>query len=80
MLHTCVPAAFQHVGEPDHVRLDVGERVRQGVAYSGLRGQVNDAVEGLFREESLHPRLVSQICHDETKSSLARSTARGGRT
>ena len=48
MLHTRVPAAFQHVSEPDHIRLDVGEWVRQRVANSGLSGQVNDAVEVLF--------------------------------
>src|SRR5579872_458933 len=32
---------------------------------------MNDVVEWLFSEESLHSRLVSQICHDETKPSLA---------
>ncbi len=44
MLDAVVAAAFKDVGEADDVAVDVGERVLDGVAHTGLGGEVDDAL------------------------------------
>jgi hypothetical protein len=51
MGHLVVAAAFENIGEADDVAVDVGVRILQRVANTGLRGQVNDLVE-LFGGEN----------------------------
>ena len=51
VLDTLVTAALEDVEEPDHVRVDVGVRVRERVAHPGLCGQVDHAGGPVAPEE-----------------------------
>jgi hypothetical protein len=61
VLHAAVPAALQHVGEAGQVAVDVGHRIRQGVAHAGLRAEVHHALETVAREQVGHGRAVGQV-------------------
>ena len=44
VFNTVVTAAFQYMGEPDDVAIDVGERILDGIAHASLCGKVDDAL------------------------------------
>jgi len=53
-----MPAGFEDMQEADQVALDIGAGVRQRVAHAGLRGQMDDPVEGPPGKKGGHGRLV----------------------
>ena len=62
----CASAAgFEDVVEADEVALDVGIRVRDGIADAGLGGEVHDDVEVVFFEEVVDGYLVGEVRFDE---------------
>ena len=74
VLAAVAPAAFEHIGEADKVRIDIGRRVLEGVAHARLRGQMNDAGESFGGEQSRHPLPVGKIEPDEAKVRKGRQT------
>ncbi len=75
MLHAAVPAALEHVGEADEVRVDVGMRVGDGVAHAGLRGEMDDHVEALALEQCRHAGAIGEVEFGE-REALERRQAR----
>ena len=58
-------AGFQNVVESDEVALDVGVRVRDGIADAGLGGEVHDDGEVVLFEQAVDGRLVGEVCLDK---------------
>ena len=58
VLDLVMAAGFQNVQEADQVALQVGIRVRDGVAHAGLGGEVHDLVELFFGKELVQGFLV----------------------
>ena len=58
-------AGFEDIVEADEVALDVGVRVRDGIADSGLGGEVHDDSEVVLLEQAVDGRLVGEVCLDE---------------
>ena len=58
VLDLVMAAGFQDVQESDQVALQVGVRVRDGVAHAGLGGEVRDLVEFFFGEKLVEAILV----------------------
>ena len=65
MLHRMMAAGFQNVVETDEVRFDIGVRVGDGVAHTGLGGEVDHDLWLVLLEGSVNERLVCQIALDE---------------
>ena len=61
MLDGVVAAAFEDVAEADQVALDVGLRVLQRIAHAGLRGEVDDALGPLPREQRLERLGIGDV-------------------
>lgn len=59
-------AGFQDVQESDQVALQVGVRVRNGVAHACLGGEVHDFVELFFGKELVQGFLVVDAHLDES--------------
>ena len=60
-----VPAGLQDVVETDHVALDVGVRVLDAIADTGLSREVHNDIEVVFPEEFIDERLVGEVALDE---------------
>ena len=60
-----VSACFQDVVESDEVALDVGIRVRDGIADAGLGGEVHDDGEVVLLEQAVDGGLVGEVRFDE---------------
>ena len=58
-------AGFEDVVEADEIALDVGIRVRDGIADAGLGGEVHDDVEVVLFEEVVDGYLVGEVRFDE---------------
>src|SRR3546814_6425394 len=71
MLDAVVAAAFENVGEADQIAVDIGVRVDQRIAHTGLRGEVDHALEALFREQRRHAVAIGEIELDEAEARLA---------
>ncbi len=56
-----VAACFQDVVETDEVALDVGIRVRDGIADTGLGGEVHDDGKVVFLEQAVDCSLVGEV-------------------
>ena len=65
VLDLIVSACFQDVVESDEVALDVGIRVRDGIADAGLGGEVHDDGEVVFLEQAVDGGLVGEVRFDE---------------
>ena len=65
VLHRMMTASLQDVVEPDHIALDVGIRVLDAIANTGLSGKVHDDIEVVFLEEVIDEGLVGEIAFDE---------------
>ena len=68
VLHLVVAAAFQHVAEAYQIGADIGGRVLQAVAHSGLGGQVDHMTEALRRKEPFQACAVGQIRLDKAEA------------
>ena len=66
MRRTCVPARFEHIGEADQVALDIGVRIFEAVANTGLRREMNDTIERPIREAGIQRLTIGQIAMMET--------------
>ena len=60
-----VSAGFQNVVESDEVALDVGVRVRDGIADASLGGEVHDDGKVVLFEQAVDGGLVGEVCLDE---------------
>lgn len=58
-------ASFQDVVESDEVALDVGIRVRDGIANACLGGEVHDDGKVVFLEQAVDGGLVGEVRFDE---------------
>ena len=58
-------AGFEDVVESDEIALDIGVRVRDGIADSGLGGEVHDDGEVVLLEQAVDGRLVGEVRFDE---------------
>src|ERR1700722_9170754 len=67
MLAAVASAAFEHLGEADQVRIDIGRRILQRVTHARLRRQMDDARELPVGEQPRHSRAVGKIEPDETE-------------
>lgn len=56
-----VATCFQDVVETDEVALDVGIRVRDGIADTGLGGEVHDDGKVVFLEQAVDCSLVGEV-------------------
>ena len=65
VLYRMVPARLEDIVESDNIALDVGVRVLDAVAYTGLSREVHHDVELLFGEEGVHEGLVGDGAADE---------------
>ena len=70
MLNLIVAASFEHVQEAHEIALDVRVRMRERVAYAGLRRQVNHALETVFGEQLLDRRAVAKLLAHETETRM----------
>lgn len=52
---------FEDVEMPGEVRADIGGRIVERAAHSGLRGEIDDTVEFSARERGCEGRLISDI-------------------
>src|SRR5260221_29766 len=60
--------ALQEIDESHNVALHIEMRILQGVAYPGLRRQVDDRTELLPREQILHPRKIGDFALNKLES------------
>lgn len=58
-------AGFEDIVEADEVALDVGVRVRDGIADAGLGGEVHDDGEMVLFEQAVDGGLVGEVRLDE---------------
>ena len=58
-------AGFEDIVEADEVALDVGVRVRDGIADAGLGGEVHDDGEVVLFEQAVDGGLVGEVRFDE---------------
>ena len=65
VLYRMMPAGLQDVVESDHVALDIGIRVLDAIANTGLSGKVHHDVEMVFLEEAVDESLVGEVAFDE---------------
>ena len=65
VLDFVVAACFQDVVESDEVALDVGIRVRDGIADASLGGEVHDDGEVVLLEQAVDGGLVGEVRFDE---------------
>src|SRR5690606_32296429 len=63
------PAGFQDIEEADDVAVNVGMGIFEAVANARLGGEVDDAVELIGGEASLHRHPVAEIGPDEAVAS-----------
>ena len=55
------PRQLENVEVPDQVRLDIGARILDRVANTGLRAEMNDAIELLSVERLPERRMIGEI-------------------
>src|SRR5690348_120180 len=63
-----MPGELEHVAMPDEVRMNISFRVFDAVADSGLRAEVNDAVEGVSVGQALERICVGKVHALEMKA------------
>lgn len=67
-----VPAAFQQIGKPHQIALDIGLRIDQAVAHPGLGGQVDHMGGFIVDEQFVEQNRVGQIAPHPMKSRARR--------
>ena len=65
VLHFVVAACLEYVVEADEIAFDVCVRVGDGIAHTGLCGQVDHYGYAVFAEDLLHCSLVRDGCLHE---------------
>ena len=61
MLYSVVAATFKNVGEANDIALDVGKRVLDGVAHTGLRSEIHHSLRSMRSERIFDSFFVGQI-------------------
>lgn len=61
MLHLVTAAALQNVTKTQQVGIEIGLRILQAVAYSGLSGQVDHMAEAFLFKKRGQGRAIGQI-------------------
>src|SRR5208282_4723124 len=59
---------FQHVSEPNQVRVNVGLRAGERVSYAGLRRQVYDHGKRTLFEKPCHTLAIGEVHLQEAES------------
>lgn len=70
MLHGVVAAALEDIKEADEVALEVGARVLDGVADTGLGGEVHHDIEAVLGEQPLDEGGIAQVAANEGEAAL----------
>ena len=65
MLHFMMATRFQYIVETYEVTLDIGIRIRDGIAYTGLRGKIDHDRNPVVIENFLYCILVRNRRVDE---------------
>lgn len=65
MLHGIVAAGFQNVIEANHVALDVGIRVGDGIANTSLSAQIDHNIRVMLLKNAIDHCLVRKIALDK---------------
>ena len=68
MVDPTLSTAFENIHKPFDVALGVGMRVYEGIAHTGLSGEMHDSSYRFIREEVAHALSVSEIQLDEVES------------
>ncbi len=61
MFHAALTTAFEDMGEPDDVAVNIGERTLDGVSYAGLSGKVHHPLRAMRGKTCLYRLAVGQI-------------------
>src|SRR5258708_751362 len=70
MRHLPVATLLQNLQEPQDVGRNVGIRPFEGIAYPGLRRQVNHTVELTTVEQLIHRLRVRERCPNELEAPI----------
>lgn len=70
VLHRVVAAALEDIKEADEITLEVGARVLDGVADTGLGGEVHHDVEAVLGEQTLDEGRVAQVAAHEGEAAV----------
>ena len=70
VLATLVTAALEDVEKPDHIALDIGVRVAEGIAHACLRGQMDYPRDLALGEQRGHRCAVRNVEAMETEPRL----------
>ena len=65
MLHRIMPAGFQDIVEANHIALDVGVGILNGVANTRLSGQVDNDIEVLLLKEVVNEGFIGKVSFNE---------------
>ncbi len=65
MLDLGMPAAFEDVQEAFDVAVRIGVGIDERIPHAGLRGEMHDTADRIFREQLFDPLAVRQIQLDE---------------
>lgn len=68
MLDLSMPTTFQNVHESFDVAFRIGVRVHEGIAHTGLSGEMDDAPYRVVGEEVTHALSVGEIELHEAES------------
>src|SRR5271157_763934 len=71
VLHALSAAPFQHISEPNQVRVNIGLRASERVSYAGLRRQVHDHGKGSLFKKPRHSLAIGEVHLEETESGPA---------
>lgn len=78
VLDLTVTTAFEEVDEACEVAIDVGVGVLDGVADSGLGGEIDDAIEGVALEKLSEGGAIAEIEKLKLKSGLGGELGKAG--
>ena len=65
MLHRVVTASFENVVETNHVGLDVRVGVLNAIAYSRLRGKVDNNIKVALGKKIINKSFIGNVAFDE---------------
>ena len=70
MLNFLLPAAFQDIDEPHQIAVDIGIRIDDGIADTGLGRQMNHELEGFFFKKGGDTFPVDEVHPDKAEPAV----------
>ena len=64
---------FQNIVETNHIRLDIGIWILNGVAHTSLSSQIHHHIELIFRKQGINSCLIGNIALDELPCRTSRN-------